>query len=196
MRKLSHRAAPCGRARRRSGEAGSAYLAVLLVLVILTMMGLSLATVTTLEMEVGSTERLVTRVFYGADSGMAVALAAALTSRDYRPRNLRFSAEVPGVSSPTRRAHRVELTHTVPILSDTCNLCSVNENELQFFKVNHAITAAATELRWPGSDPEPPDDASVQGLKIVGVMIEVQPWWSPPTESIDLTPEELAKIKF
>jgi hypothetical protein len=180
-------------------EAGSAYLAVLLVLVILTIMGLSLATVTSMEMEIGSAERTVTRVFYGADSGIAIATAAALTSRDYRSRALRLfgDAHTPqGTSAVVGRAPRVQLTHTVPLLAEHCNLCSVNENELQFFKVNHAMTSTATELRWSSAGEDPPANATAEATKVVAVMIEVQPFWQPPSESIDLSQEDLNKIKF
>jgi len=183
-----------------SSQAGSAYLAVLLVLVILTIMGLSLATITSLEVEVGSAERSITRVFYGADSGIAIATASALTTRDYRARELRLFGDTrspSGTSNLLTRAYRVQLTHTVPLLAESCNLSSVNENEQQFFRVNHAMVSTASEQTWVGDEGDAPGDleeARRHARKVVSVMIDAQCIWPPPTESIDLDAEETSKI--
>lgn len=183
---------------RRRREAGSAYLIVLLALVVLTILGLSLATITGLEMEVGANERGVTRVFYSADSGVNVSLAHALASGEYRSRQIRMYEGSQTTPNGTQlgRGSEIEISHFVPILWEPCNWCPVNENEQNFFKVNHASTATARELSWTGTAAVPPADANIQSQKTIAVMIEVQPWFEPPPESLPTDPAELAKVKF
>lgn len=179
-------------------EAGSAYLIVLLALVVLTILGLSLATITGLEMEVGANERGVTRIFYNADAGIGVAVAHALTSGEYRSRQMRMleGTQVNPDGAEVSRGSRVEISPFVPILWEPCNWCPVNENEQSFFKVNHAVTSTATELSWNGNATAPPADAIIRSQKSISVMIEFQPWWEPPPESLPTDPAELAKVKF
>lgn len=179
-------------------EVGSAYLVVLISLVVLTIMGLSLATITGLEMEVGANERGVTRVFYSADSGIHVSLAHALTSGEYRSRQIRLyeGSQTAPDGTPLSRGSQVDISHFVPILWEPCNWCPVNENEQNFFKVNHAVTSTATELSWTGTDTAAPAGANIQSQKTLSVMLEVQPWWEPPPESLPTDPAELAKVKF
>jgi Tfp pilus assembly protein PilX len=183
--------------RRR--ERGSAYVLVLLSLVILTLIGLSLATVTQLEMEVGSNERSVTRTFYASDSGIAIAVAQALATGEYRSRQIQVLADSftpQGLSQQVQRGFNVGVSHMIPINPQPCNLCSINENEVNFFRVNHAITSTATELSWTGSATTPPANASIQAQKTISAMIDVQPWFEPLVDSLPTDPQELAKVKF
>ncbi len=76
---------------RSAGEAGSAYIAVLLVLVVLAIFGLALSLITQTEMQVGSNERTVSRVFYAADSGIEAAVAQALVTKDFTARTYLFT---------------------------------------------------------------------------------------------------------
>lgn len=180
--------------RARGSQAGSAYISVLLVLVILTIMGLSLATITGLEMEVGSNERTQTRTFYSAQSGMALAVAQVLTTREYRARQLQLDGgthTADGSTTPITRGFRVDVSATVPILVEPCNLCPVNENEVQFFKINHALNSTATEQTWTGTSTVPGSDAATQGQKRLAMMIEIQPWWQPPWQGL---PEDSADL--
>lgn len=180
-------------------QAGSAYLTVLLALVVLTILGLSLATVTTLEMEIGANERAVTRIFYGADSGVAIATAQALTSGEYRRRTVDVYQDTqtpPGTTQPVSRGFRLEVCNFIPILWEPCNWCPVNENEQTFYKVNHAATSTATELTWPGTATTIPNGAIPRGQKTVSVMVEVQPWWEPPPEALPSDATDLSCVRF
>src|SRR5262249_14397393 len=67
----------------RRGEAGSAYMIVIGALAVLSTIGLALIAVTQTEFQIGGSERVNNRVFYAADSGIAVATARALVSGDY-----------------------------------------------------------------------------------------------------------------
>lgn len=189
---------PNHRPRHRRREAGSAYLIVLLALVVLTILGLSLATITGLEMEVGANERGVTRVFYGADAGIGVAVAHALTSGQYLSRQIRLfeGSQLTKTGESLSRGTQVDISVFVPILWECCDLCPCGENEEQFFKVNHAVTSTATELSWTGNATTPPANANIRSQKTLSVMIEVQPWWEPSTDSLPTDPAELAKVKF
>ena len=61
----------------RGQEHGSAYIAALLVLVLLTIFGMSLVLITSTERQIGTNQRTISRMFYNADSGTAVAIAEA-----------------------------------------------------------------------------------------------------------------------
>ena len=97
MSSAFERNAPRPSARR--GESGSAYILVLLVLMVLTILGLSLAFTTQTEVQIGSNERVASRVFYAAESGIAAAAARAIVSADYASRTYTFkeSGTVPGL---------------------------------------------------------------------------------------------------
>jgi Tfp pilus assembly protein PilX len=184
---------------RSRRQQGSAYMMALLALVILTVLGLSLSTTTSLELEIGTAERAITRTFYGSDSGLQQALARALTKRDYLPQSINlFSESRTQPLGTLSRGFDVDVSHMVPINVDVCNLCCVNENEegCNFARVNHAVTSTATELTWSGSGTTPGGDAQTQAQKTLTIMFEVEPFWKPPTTSIDMTAEEAAKVKF
>lgn len=186
------------RASRIRSEGGSAYLAVLLVLLVLTIMALSLATITNLEMEIGTAERAITRTFYASNSGLQTALARVLTRRDYAGQTNRLfsGTHTPsGSSVPSSRGFQIAVSPLVPIGYGPCNLCPVNENERKYFRVNHAVTSTASELTWAGDEPTPAADAQTQAQKTLTVMFEMQPF-ELQSESIDLTDEEVEQVKF
>lgn len=179
-------------------EGGSAYLAVLLVLLILTIMALSLATITTLEMEIGTAERAITRTFYASNSGLQAALARVLTKREYQGQTMDLfsgTQTAGGPVGPMSRGFRIAVSPLVPVGYGPCNLCPVNQNEKQYFRINHAVTSTATELTWAGDDQEAAADAQTQAQKTLTVMFEMQPF-ELQSQSIDLTEEEQQQVKF
>jgi hypothetical protein len=178
------------RAARR-GESGSAYILVLLALVVLTIMGLSLAFMTQTEVQIGSNDRVVSRVFYAAESGIAAAAAKAIVSADYAAHT--YVIKEPGTVPGLDFRSSVDVSPVLPILDSPCNLCEINNagtySEKSFRKINHAVTAVATRYSGTGTTP--------LAQKTLTAMIEVQPW-KVATEAykpID-DPTQLAKIKF
>jgi len=181
-------------ARRRAaarGESGSAYILVLLALVVLTIMGLSLAFMTQTEVQIGSNDRVVSRVFYAAESGIAAAASKAIVSADYEAHTYVFKepGTVPGLDFKSS----VDVSPVLPILDSPCNLCEINNagtySEKSYRKINHAVTAVATRYAGSGTTP--------LAQKTLTAMIEVQPW-KAATEAykpID-DPVQLAKVKF
>jgi hypothetical protein len=67
-------------ARRRAG--GSAFIISLLVIVVVTFLGLTLSTVTSTEMQLGSNDRDLQRSTYACNSGLAVSAARILVRQD------------------------------------------------------------------------------------------------------------------
>jgi len=181
---------------RRRREAGSAYVMTLLALVVLTVMALALVFITGTEVQVATNERNTNRTFYAADSGLGVAAGQALVSGNYGPNILMLNQTTVG---NTNVAERVEIAPMAPILLVRCDWCPANDDGVpEFWKVNHATTATAQRLAWNGSwngeDPIPPE-AQLFGQKTLSVMLEFQPWPTPPVESIADT-AALQKIKF
>jgi len=191
--------------RQDPGEAGSAYIVALVVLFIVTLLGLSLTLVTQTELQIGANERTVTRVFYGADTGISSAIARALVQSDHSAQvlNLTDTGEdfagntlIPGFEGG-EAGTRVEVSPFYPILDVPCNLCEVNNagtySGRDYRKVNHAVTALAE--RFITADQGASREVIAE--KAITTMIEVQPWRVPlqAYDPIDQS-TELAKIKF
>ena len=173
------------------GESGSAYLVALLALVVLTIIGLSLTLVTQTEMQVGSVERTVKRVFYAADAGISEATARALTDADYKAHT--FETSEPDANPLLNQRESVDVSPFYPILDAPCNLCEINNLGLYstnaYRAINHAVSGTATRLATTNNDPF--------GRKTLSTMVEVQPWQSTPEAYLVIdSPDELAKIKF
>ncbi len=184
-------------------EAGSAYVITLLALVVLTILALSLALVTQTEVQVGSNERTVSRMFYSADSGLGVAVAEALLVNN-NPDNptlpgsrtviLNKVSVGAGSSLSTNVADRVTISAFVPIQFVRCDLCQSEEGKQKFWRVNHAVSATAERVAWTGTG-DPPADATLLGQKTLSGMFQFEPWPLDPSQ-IPEDPAVLAQIKF
>jgi hypothetical protein len=164
--------------RLRAGrkQLGSAYLVTLLALVVLTMLALALTFATQTEMLVGSNERTLQRVFYGAESTVHIA-AAGILEHDKCIRGLNFQ-DVPAGKPGWLARSWLEYDPIYPVAAPWCNLCSINDVDEYttnaFYKVNHQIEARAVLL--VGSE---------EGArKTITDMIDVQPWqdFRPPLD--------------
>ena len=184
-------------------EAGSAYVITLLALVVLTILALSLALVTQTEVQVGSNERTVSRMFYSADSGLGVAVAEALLVNNNPdnptlpgPRTVILNKVSVGAGSSlsTNVADRVTISAFVPIQFVRCDLCQSEEGKQKFWRVNHAVSANAERIAWTGSG-APPADATLLGQKTLSGMFQFEPWPLDPSQ-IPEDPSVLAQIKF
>jgi hypothetical protein len=184
-------------------EAGSAYVITLLALVVLTIMALSLALVTQTEVQVGSNERTVSRMFYAADSGLGVAVAEALLVNNNPdnptvpgPRTVLLNKVSVGAGSSlsTNVADRVTISAFVPIQFVRCDLCQSEEGKQKFWRVNHAVSATAERIAWTGSG-DPPANATLLGQKTLSGMFQFEPWPLDPGQ-IPEDPAVLAQIKF
>jgi Tfp pilus assembly protein PilX len=174
--------------RGRSRQSGSAYIIALLALVVLTILGLALTFMTQTEMLVGANDRLVHRAFYASDSGIAVSMARALTTRDYEAHDLTIADAMSSVAM----TNHVTTSPFYPIYDAPCNLCEINDagtySDKAFRKINHAVTTIGERLA---------PDGTVVATKQITAMVELQPW-QPSTEAyrpID-DPAQLALIKF
>lgn len=163
---------------RRAGrtEQGSAYLVTLLSLVVLTMLALALTFATQTEMLVGSNERTLQRVFYGAESTVHIAAAGILEhTKCIRGMSIQ---DVPAGKPGWLARSWLEYDPIFPVAAPWCNLCSINDVDEYttnaFYKVNHQIEARAVLL--VGSE---------EGArKTITDMIDVQPWqdFKPPLD--------------
>jgi Tfp pilus assembly protein PilX len=176
---------------RAARERGSAYVVTLLALVVLTILALSLTLVTQSEMQIGVNERIIQRVFYAADSGVAATTARALVTNDFSGRTVIL--EEPDTSALMNHRSSVEISPLVPILDSPCNLCEVNNagtySERAYRKIGHAVTVNASRIGGP--------DDTRTAFKTISAMIDFQPWKDPPQAYLPIDdPTELAKIKF
>jgi hypothetical protein len=159
---------------RRRAEAGSAYIAALLVLVLLTIFGMSLVLITSTERQIGSNQRTVSRIFYNADSGTAVAIASLLVNNDPNPKMLEISrANVLG----GQVREEVETSRVSVVSTDHLNLTEINDSG-KFKRVNHFFTT--TSRRLLGAPTKFDTETGRTELRVVAqkqlsMMVEVQP---------------------
>ncbi len=180
------------------GEAGSAYIVVLLVLVVLAIFGIALSMITQTEMQIGSNERTINRVFYAADAGIELAIARAIVTADHTPQSFLYTDSGANmVNSKLEMGTQVEVSAFHPIQVTACNLCEINNigtyQDKAFYKVNHAVTARASRFATLTAG----DDRTPLAQKTISAMVEIQPF-RPSVASLASVndPIELAKIKF
>lgn len=185
------------RQRTRTGEEGSAYIAVLVVLVVLTIFGLALSLITQTEMQVGSNERTVSRVFYAADAGIEAAIAKALVSRDFGSRTYTYTdSGLQVVSDGTvHLGAQVEVSDLYQVQEGPCNLCEINQSGgyggKDFKKVAYIVNATASRFAALDADRTP------LAQKTLSAIVQMEPF-EPAIESLKTIndPDALAKIKF
>jgi Tfp pilus assembly protein PilX len=177
--------------QRPTNERGSAYVVTLLALVVLTILALSLTLVTQSEMQIGVNERIIQRVFYAADSGIAATTARSLVTNDFSARTLVL--EEPETNQLLNFRNTAEITPLVPILDAPCNLCEINNagtySDKAYRKISHAVTVNAARLGGA--------DDTQTASKTISAMIDLQPWKDPPQAYLPIDdPDALAKIKY
>lgn len=170
---------------------GSAYVVTLLALVVLTILALSLTLVTQSEMQIGTNERVVQRIFYAADSGIAATTARALVTNDFSERTVVLEEDDTNPLLAMRNEARI--SPMVPIIDAPCNLCEINNagtySENAYRKIGHAVTVNGVRVGGP-SDTQ-------TALKVISAMVDFQPWKDPPQAYLPIDdPDALAKIKF
>ncbi len=182
-------------------EQGSAYLIALLGLMVLTIVGITLASVTTTEMEIGLNERQATRAFYSAEAGIGVAIARSLVQGGQlasQQFTLSQDRQITGVTSSVNRSYVVDVSPFFPVQVENCNWCPDGgrfSGEASYSRVNFAVSATSQERTWQGTEETPPADANVRSQKTIATMFEATPivplWESLPTDA-----DQLAKVKF
>ena len=177
---------------REKSQEGMAYILALLVMLVLTMVGVSLAGITSTERQIAASERSVQRVLYTADWGIDASTARALVQADYSSGTYTVAGEdVPHAAALNMR-HEIEVSPFVPILAAACNLCQVNGagqyGTKSYFMVTHAVASRSTRMVGVGA---------ATSSKTLASMLDVQPWQLPVESLMPLTqPAELAKVKF
>jgi Tfp pilus assembly protein PilX len=161
----------------KAGEAGSAYVAVLLVLVVLTILGLALSLITQTEMQVGSNERTVNRVFYAADSGIEAAAVQVLVTKDFTARTYLFTdTGLSLVSGKLQYGTQVRITDFQKLQESPCNLCEINQAgsyaSRDYSKTTYSVTATASRF---GTLTATTNDKPL-AQKTLSAMIEMQPF--------------------
>jgi len=130
---------PGDRRDRSRAETGSAYLIVLLVLVVLSIVGLSLVLITQVESEIGSTERIIHRTFYSADSGIAVAVARKMSGGSGP---FRFQMNSLGIGT-WLRGDEGAVDNFFPVRLGFCNLCTANSGS-EYHRIDYLAVAEST----------------------------------------------------
>ncbi|MFL6193428.1 MAG: PilX N-terminal domain-containing pilus assembly protein [Thermoanaerobaculia bacterium] len=168
---------PEERPAAKAGEAGSAYVAVLLVLVVLTIFGLALSLITQTEMQIGSNERTVNRVFYAADSGIEAATAQVLVTKDFTKRTYLFTdTGLQLVSGKLQFGTQVEISDFQKLQETPCNLCEINQagtyGGRDYAKTTYSVTATASRFGTlnAGTGKTP------LAQKTISAMLEMQPF--------------------
>ncbi len=157
------------RAHERGHERGSAFIITLMVMIVLTVLGLSLVFITAGEQQVGANERLISRVFYAADSGIAIAAARLLVNNDSRATIVELPGDG-GIASAQIR-NEVELQPVVPLYDLRCDLCATANgtgyNDQLMSKASNAIRVQGRRVVGVSE--------TIIARKNIEVMLEVTP---------------------
>lgn len=166
----------------RIRQRGSVYIITLLVLLILTVVGLTVASITQSEMQIGVNERLSQAAFYSANSGIDIATAKALVVPDLR--SFEIDLVEPANLANLNIRHRLEVSPFQPILRAPCNLCQINPDS-PFFKINHAVASQSTRIAWMGPPNAVPPNPTPLAQKRLSVMVSFEPWNTDTTAAAD-----------
>jgi hypothetical protein len=161
-------------AQNGGAQTGSAYIAVLLVLVVLTILGLALSFVTQTEMQAGSNERSISRVFYAADSGIEAATARGILG-DTRATTFYLTDSGLALAVGTLDlGTQVDVSAFFPIHSQDCNFCEINmhhDGSPGYTRTVFTVTAKATRFATVTAGTERNPIAQ----KLLGAMMDIQP---------------------
>ena len=161
-------------------ESGSAYVIALFVILLLTMLGLSLAFVTTTESQIGSNEELVEQAFFAADAGVGIAAANLLVTKgatDPCEVYLRDSTFV--LERDVGSLTQVESTvlQTLPISRAPCSYCEDNlttgYGDENYVRGRILVTAQG---RVGGIRIRGDDTATTVAEQTVSAVVDVQPF--------------------
>ena len=172
-------------------QSGSAYLLAMLILVVSTLVALSLATFTDTERLIGVNERTTQRVFYAAETGLAISAARVLVSADHAAQELLM--EETGTTEALEIGNRLELAPAVPIQFAPCNLCEINNTdtatENAFLHVDHGLTATATRVHVPTEQE--------LARSVVAETLGLEPWRNPVEVLLaTFNSPEIGKVKI
>lgn len=184
-------------------QRGSAYIIALLILVVLTLLGLSLALVSSTEQQVGANERMIQRTFYAGDAGIGIMAAKVLVNSQFSagtlddPNDGRYTMN-PGTGVPaTLVQNQVDLSPSIPLVEAPCNFCEINNagsyRENAFVRVNVAVTSRGERTSLDGTN--------VLASNLISANLDIQPRRGSPPAAYkplaELTLTELSeKIKF
>ena len=129
-------------------ESGSAYLATLLLLVLLTIVGLSLAVITQTEVFIGGSEKLTTRTYYNAASGVHLMNTYKLVANETGAQEWQVRQRTLSMFGSTLTAtEQIQTSPYFPIATRPCNLCMMNDDSaLKYVALQSAVTVRAQPL--------------------------------------------------
>jgi hypothetical protein len=148
-----------------SRESGSAYVLTLMVLVILSLLGLVLALITQSEVEIGANERVVNRVFYGAEAGISAAVTNLLVANGIA--GLKLETMDPGSSI---NGTRVQVSPFIQLNAGPAELSQINQ-DTDYKAVTYGVNATAIRFGKDGAGGE-----TIFGSKSLELMITVTPF--------------------
>lgn len=158
-------------------DRGNAYLITVMVMVIVTLLGLSIGAVSQTEMLIGSRERNNQRVFYLAETGLNLAVARFMASRETRgtraemllPPAYDFSDD--GGFGGIALQGVLRIAPVMATAKPPCNLCSIGgsteANPESLFNMRYAITVRAQMESQSGQ---------VLAQRRVSSLLDIQPW--------------------
>ena len=139
----------------------------------MTTLGLSLVLISQTELLLSSNERTQERIFYAAESGLAVGTARVLYRGRHSP--VTFSiAERPETVNGNRHRYddQVSVTRVAALSSAPCDFCMSENGGPKFRVITHTIASRATRFAYGGST----NDQMPTARSTVSAMVSLQPW--------------------
>jgi hypothetical protein len=182
---------------RRRGERGSAFIVALMVLLVLTVAGLALTLMTQTEVRIGANEREANRTFYASDSGIHVSSARTLwtgTNNQTLTILVNTTQQDTGASSapPLTFADQIVVTPLYPVYSGLVFETNINQNQPNpYAAVTHVVNSSSLRA---GKLVSSSTYTRNMAQKLVGSMIELQPW--PKANGLVYHPQTVTGLKF
>jgi hypothetical protein len=184
-------------------QQGSAYIIALLILVVLTLLGLSLALVSSTEQQVGANERMIQRTFYAGDAGIGVMAAKILVSSDFAAGTRddrtdgRYILNTGTGGAAVLVQNEVILSPSIPLVEAPCGFCEINAagsyRTNTYVRLNAAVTSRGQRSSLDGTN--------VLASNLVSANLDIQPRLASPPAAYralqELSLTELSEmIKF
>lgn len=183
-------------------EQGGTFILVLLAILVLTFLGLSLAVVTETEMTLGANIQSINRTYFSAESGLAAAVAAVMTTNDWCGESFLVSEREIGDPSGTNNlvlGYRVETTPVEQIGRSFPPLSNANWGERRHYTFFVRTSASAQRVAYLETE-EPEDvikgttagDLTLESQRVATTSMLLSPLETPPLQQFNCAREVAA----
>ncbi len=181
---------------QRHSQQGGTFILVLMAILVFTFLGLSLAVVTETEMTLGANMQSINRTYFSAESGLAAAVAAVMTTNDWSGESfLVTEREIgnPSASDNLVIGYRVQSTPVELIGRSQPPLSNANWGERTHNTFFVRTSASAQRVAYQESEGArdvvngtTAGDLTFESQRVATTSMLLSPLEDPPLQQLDL----------